>query len=296
MWEFMGNPQVLSALISASVAFAAVPLAQYLFGRLSLRYKLQTEYEYEQRKKLRELIGSYHGRMLEAATSLHHRFENLYTNVSKKWLAVEGDYKHPAQNYYFTTTVYRFLVLCVLARKFEAEAMFIDGRIAEKKDLEFLKYIKAFYWAATDVALFDGLKYDFFRPTDHFFGDQLRMVCDVCWADGSFISLLDFQGLMIGKNNGRLLPALAFFDGLCSGEKRLRWDRVVALHLVVMAFVNTFGYEMQRSSMGDFMRAGANCEHPLVLGNLVGGLRKLGLNRSPEAERISQVAGHFSHG
>jgi hypothetical protein len=36
---------------------------------------------------------------------------------------------------------------------------------------------------------------------------------------------------------------LRFFDGLRADEPRLRWDRLVALHLLVIAFRSAIGYE-----------------------------------------------------
>ena len=43
----------------------------------NVRHHLRTEHEYGERKKLRSLIGGYHGRVLEAAESVNHRLWNL---------------------------------------------------------------------------------------------------------------------------------------------------------------------------------------------------------------------------
>ena len=52
---------VVSAIVSAGVS--------YWFKRRETVHKAKVEYEYEQRKSLRQLIGRHHGRMLNAANS-----------------------------------------------------------------------------------------------------------------------------------------------------------------------------------------------------------------------------------
>src|SRR5271156_290291 len=135
-------PVVAAALISAAVAIGTsvatltlVAPLRYLLDKRSVRHRLETEYEYEQRKRLRELIGRYRGQMLEVAETFNHRMFNLYANEKQGWLTYD---KKP--RYYFLSMVFRFLSLCSLARRFQAEAVFIDPRIADKTDLEFLKY------------------------------------------------------------------------------------------------------------------------------------------------------------
>lgn len=74
--------------------------------------------------------------MLEAAESLNHRLWNLYQNESKGWLALRGNYEKIGDKYYFATSVYRFLAVCSIERRFEAEALLVDSRVAEKGDLD----------------------------------------------------------------------------------------------------------------------------------------------------------------
>jgi hypothetical protein len=168
---------IISAIVSASVS--------YLFKRREIRFNLSAEYEYEQRKKLRNLMGNYHGRVLQATDRLNQRFWNLYTYVEKGWLNVNSNYSNAG--YYFNTTAHRFFHVCTLARRFEAEALYIDARIAEKNDFTFLNYLSAITWCATTASLYEGLEYDVEFPTDHFFGDRLRAACDSCWVNDQFI-------------------------------------------------------------------------------------------------------------
>lgn len=293
MTDFLSraNPVVAAAIVSAAVTLftmlAANPL-RYAVDRFLLKYKLKIEYEYEQRRKLRNLIGQYVGQMLEATETLNHRLWNLYQNESRGWLRLDGDYAKFGEHYYFASCVYRFLAVFSLARRFEIEALFVDPRIAEKRDLDFVKLLKAFYWVATDVSLFEHLDYDITEARDHIFKDRLRTICDRCWANGSFVSLEEFLGANYQIDNVR--PVLELFDGLRSKEKRLRWDRLVALHLFLIAFINTFGYDMQRSSQRQFIEAAERFQHYEIFANLVAWLPKLGLAKQREIAKISRAA------
>jgi hypothetical protein len=279
------NPTVVAAM-SAGVAFLTTILStpvRYFLDKRSLVHKLRTEYEYEQRRELRELIGRYHGRLVDVADAWHNRMENLYKHQAERRLDARGHYEDP--EYYFSTTVYRFLALASLARRFEAEAFFIDARIAEQTDLDFVRFVKAFRWLMTDLGLIEGLEYEPWLARDHFLTDRFRVICDSCLADGNVFSLTDFE--QRAGSDPVLEPAFQFFDGLCADEPRLRWDRLVSLHLAVMAFLNVVGYEMQHSSDGAFARVAGHIHHDQIRRNLLGAIEMLGLTANPEGQRLA---------
>jgi hypothetical protein len=272
---------VQAALIATVVGFISGMIGsyfKYFLDKSALRDKIQVEYEYAERKKLRELIGLYHGRMLETAERLNNRLWNLQENESKGWLDMEGAYAQPEDNYYFTSTVYRMIAILSLLRLFEEDAIFIDARIARQGELTFLKFTKALQWAFTDGELFKGTGYDSFWQTDHIFHDKLRLLCDSCINQGKIISIEDFQErLKHPERQESIMPILSFFDGLRADEKRLRWDRIIAFHLLLMAFINSFGYDNQKSSPQQFAKIAASARNRQVIENLIQRLPRLGL-------------------
>ena len=274
-------------LLSTAIAAVVSAGVSYFFKRYETRDRLKAEYEYEQKKRLKELIGRYHGRLLQASANLSARLWNLYQNESQGWLNMGGDYKDAG--YYFSSTVYRFLHVFTLLRGFETEAIFLDQRIANKENFVFLHYTAALRWTITDVGLFRGLEYDAFYPTDHFFSDALRQCCDSCWIDADFLSM---EALAERIQEDRSLDdILRFFDGLRKDEDRLRWDRVVALHLLLAAFINAFGYETQSTTRGELEQIAVQAQHPEILNNLSAGLPSLGLGKEPSAAVVAKVIG-----
>jgi hypothetical protein len=285
--SYLLAPAVLAAVVAAVVslltALLSTPL-RYALDKRALRYRLSTEYEYEQRKRLRELIGRYIGRMLEASDRLNNRLWNLYVNESKGWLVVDGKYDDLESHYYFRSFVYRFMCLAGIGRAFDAEAIYLDARIAEPGDLCFLRMVRALYWVATDVELFEGLDYDTYNATDHFFSDDLRLACERFWDGEHAMSLGTFRTAL--GSEPAFLCAAQFFDGLCAGEKRLRWDRLVCFHLTIIMFLNRFGYDHQHTSAERCREVSSKVRHPVVLRNLAGGLSRVGFAEDPTIRPI----------
>jgi hypothetical protein len=285
----LSKTDVLWAVLVSAIVSAAV---SYFFRRREARHKLAVEYEYEQRKKLRDLIGRYHGRVLQACNSLSYRFWNLYENSEVDWL--ERNKNFPHHGYYLLSFVHRFLAVFSYIRQFENEAIYVDRRIAEKKDFTFLNYLEAIRWVMTDVALFDGLPYDNSHQKDHFFSDNFRQYCDGCVKDGNFITYEELKDLI--ANVRTLDPVLEFFESLRLSEDRLRWDRLVALHLLLMAFVNSFGYESQYSLQTKFVSVAGRVRQRRILENLLDWLPRHGLGKDKESRRIVRACRNLVKG
>lgn len=290
MLEDVGLQVAIIAAVVGIIGGVAGTYLKHFLDKRSLRHRLEIEYEYEERKRLRSLIGLYHGRMLFAAEHLNNRLWNLQANESKGWLIMNGKYSQPNKHYYFVTTAHRFVNLLGLVCLFQKEALYIDSRIAEGSDLVFLKFAKSLEWALTNVALFEGLQYDAFYQRDHFFVDYLRLVCDSCSHNDSIMSLTDFQSHIVNcVPESTLFDFLQFFDGLCASENRLRWDRIIAFHLLLMAFINNFGYDMQKSTTGQFIQIAGSSQNKQALQNLNDWLTRLGLDSEKEAKQISMA-------
>ena len=272
--------KLISAVIGLGAGLAGAYLKQPLVN-YALSSKLKSEYEYEQKKRLRQLIGTYYGRFVESAEKLNHRLLNLQENQDNFWLQVNGQF-HRA-DYYFSTTIYRFLSLLYLINKFEVEALYIDGRIAEKRDLEFVKFAKILEYVLADTTLFDGLAYDNNTAHDHFFRGHLVVASETMEEDGTFVKMGLFLDKLKKRKYPQLLPILAYFDGLAKNEPRFRWDRLVAFHLLLICFLNSFGYDMQKTDEAELARISGSIRNPNVKMNLVKIIGKLGLQNNKSA-------------
>jgi len=276
-----------SLVVSVLTAFAALantPIKLWV-EKISQRSRLQIDYESSTRYKLRDLLGRYRGLLLEAAESFNHRSWNLYGNETKGWLDMNGSYSNEV-DYYFHSWVGRLVKLMATANAFEDEAIFIDPKIADKADFEFIYTVKSWSLLICDAQLFKGLSYDSENPTDHLFKDSLKSLCSELWIDGKLCSGKAISKIMKTEHG---LHIYRLLDGLCSTEVRLRWDRFVCLHLLVMLFLNEYGYSFHRSTPEQFREVIDKLRHPEIALNFRHSLQRLHLTNTTTGKLISKL-------
>lgn len=284
---------LISAFVSAGVS--------YWFRKRETRDRLQTEYEYEQKKKLRDLIGRHHGRLLNAAGSLNYRLFNFYEVVTESekediewelwpWPDDDGSY--------FYSSVYRFMNVCCVIRQFEREALYVDARFAEEQDFLFVKYLNALRLCMTDTALWKGLPYVSADETDHFFADTFRQYCDSCIdTNENFLNYIDFiervrttdselQKYKFSLKKDESLKSVLKFFYLFS-PRELKWDRLVSFHLILVKLINSFGYEEQRESEERIDQILSQFKHEEVKRNLLDWLPQRGLDQEPLTKTLT---------
>jgi len=237
---------IKAAFITACAAFLASIIslfnnpAKYWFDNLALRAKLRTEYKYKNLTNLQDLIGRYKGLLIEAAESLNLRFWNFYRHENDLWLRVDGDFSNA--EYYFRSWVKRLVRVLAIATAFGNEAIYIDQSIASKIDFEFIYMLKIWAYMLSNLNLFDHIPHEQDRQRDHLFADTVRCIGEAAWKDHAFVSNSEFDELL--KHDDDVRSLCRFLDGVNSTEQRLRWDRLVCLHVAIIIFLNTFGYSV----------------------------------------------------
>lgn len=279
--ELLGaaDPAITAAAVAAAASLATAILTKLLLDRRAHVEDLEADHRLEQRKALLQLVAHYHGGLVEHATSWNFRMRNMFVYVDEGWLNSGG--KYPQRDYYLCSTVHRWLALLALAQMFEAEEIFIDARYVEAHELEFVKFAKAFHWVMSDAGLFEGLQYDLLSGDDHFTSDRLRATCEAFLLNGRVPTFRQFERDVLKRPELKeeLQPAFRFFDGLTRREDRLRWDRLVCLHLLTLAFVTSFGYEWQRPPDYFIEKAVGEARHTKTLMNFRDWLPRLGLDQ-----------------
>jgi len=258
----------------------------FIFERFKVIDKLQAEYEYEQKKKLKETIGRYHGRMELAARLLSNRMWNLYENKDYGWLSMNSNYD--GTPYYFNSTVYRFLNVMSLVRKFEFEALYIDKRYAQRVDFCFNNYLLAFHWALTDTLLLKGIECDMGRQQNHFFADNLRRYSEIFWKEDEFVSY-DVFNRELQCYMTDVAPVLNFFDAITEENNKLRWDRMVIFHVLLACFVNTFGYRKHYADKNKILFILSMLKNKGLLSNFIESLPGLGLDNDSELKKVRNL-------
>jgi hypothetical protein len=293
------DPSVTAGLVAAAVSIAALIADKLWLARRAQREDLATQYRHDERKELQALIARYHGGLLEHATGWNYRMFNLFGRAGNRWLERNGEYRDES-HYYFHSSAYRFLALLTLAQQFESEQIFIDARYVEERELDFVKFVKAFHWVMSDVALYRGIAYDEEAGPDHFMSDRLRAICEAFAEEQRAPSFRQFEARVLrpGVHEPELDLVFQFFDGLSPNKHPLRWDRLICLHLLATAFVTTFGYDWQRPKARHITTALGQIQRKQVFENFVDWLPRLGLDQQEcllEVRRLAEDPKDPSH-
>jgi hypothetical protein len=222
-------------------------------------------------------MGRYDGQLLDAAESLHNRLLSLYQDPRDDRLLAATD------DYFFRSTVFRFMAFFRLAVGLEQAALYLDPKVASKRDRLALRYVKALRWSMTDRELFKGLSP---TATDHFHGDRFRALCTVAVPAGETFDFGFFEANVVGQ--ARYRPLFDYFDGLAPNGAPLRWDRVVVMHLLLMAYMQTAGFDdMHRFEQADLARVAGRLRSPEVRAQFeTWFLPEMKLHQDKQAKRV----------
>lgn len=223
-----------AAGISCATAILTTVVLRYFVEDRLQRRRVEREYQYEQRKALREIMGQFDGPLLQASLDLHQRMRNLYQNSERGWL------KGEEPGHYTLTTVYRLVALLRLAARLEQRALYLDPSIREERDLITLRYARAFQAVLSGTDLSRGMEYDKARASGHMFRETVREFGEVR-APGEAFTYTYFKSR--AKSDPLLLPAFAFVQDVSPTGAPIKWDRLVSLDLLLVAFIERVGFD-----------------------------------------------------
>lgn len=257
------NEKIIVALIAAGVSILTTFIFKPIADRLFHIFKLKQNYKNEQRKKIKNVLAENKGKLLKSAEDLNSRLWNLLMNESKKWHVVNGDYKN-SDHYYIQSFVYRILVFYGNIKILEDRLIFFDGQISTKEDLRMIKFFRLFHECFCNVELFKDFRYDNDFAHDHLFKNLLKQTVDKIFNDKQ--EIISFDDFINKSSTEDIFDCVyAFIDGISPNEERFRWLRLFILHLTLIAFLNTYGYDFQhtvREKIYDlFYKHAKHCDH-----------------------------------
>jgi hypothetical protein len=268
-------PAIVSTIVTVAVSF--------ILKWAEVWRSADVSYRFEQKRKIKEALGKFHGVLLDTAEKMDGRLENLSGNYDKEWLVVG----HPSSNsgYYFVSTVQRLMCFYEVVYKIEREAVALDARNADSSDFEFLNFVAVFRWILSDVeGLFKGLSYDRTSEYDHLYADSLKEIC------ARFAKLADrdrqsaeMHWFLDNPHNAALLNLIS---GLKPSEGRRRWDRFVALHLLLACFQDMFGHKRHQRSIERFRLIASRIESPIVLRNMTSIISSYALSDCASGQKL----------
>lgn len=280
---------IITTLIASCTSILSLVFFKPLVDRYFLKFQLKQNYRAEQSKKVKDHIAVHKGILLQTGENLNQRLKNLSKNYDENWMKAEGNYI--INNHYLDSTVYRFLAFFGQIKIIEKDLIFIDATRAQKKDLRMLKYFQIFHVIMCDVDLFDGYEYDKNHQTDHFFTSPFYNFSNSIVKNKQIIDYDEFINIK-SQIIDKVEIVYKFFDSISPTEERLRCERLKIFHLILIAFINEYGYDYQRTESDKIKLLRVNFGEYKLLKNLKRLVIKFKLNKSffnPIQEIINEV-------
>jgi hypothetical protein len=222
-------------------------LIRILYERNSLKFKLKKEFDFEQKKKLKEEIAKNKIHLLNSAEELNHRLWNFSQHVGENWHKIDkADWLKPTK-YYINSFVYRFLIFIHWIIETERKTLTVDSTIADSDDILYLKFIKTLKDIFTDVDLFKGLNYDCSHDTNHFFKNDLIGYSKSVLENER---ILDFDDFREKRQNeiGSITKVFEYFAKIENDNNDKNLNVLRCTHLLLIRFLNIYGHDYQKTS------------------------------------------------
>ncbi|NOQ71763.1 MAG: hypothetical protein GQ574_07175 [Crocinitomix sp.] len=205
--------------------------------------KLKSNYEYEQRKLIKDVLAKNKGHLIHSAHSLNGRFKNYTKNypLSSEWL--------DRKTYYYKSFLYRILRFFAWIHIIEQDLIFLDTSISAKTDLDFAKYLKVFPEFFHDGDLVNELNVPRNEvENDLIFRDAFkRMFLWMITEDKTVISFNEFEE-KYDANYSNFEPLGDYLDNVERDKAGFKADRLFGLQLMLVGLINNYGYDYQETS------------------------------------------------
>lgn len=247
MKEIMKNQYLIAGLISAITSILVLIITLFtkkFIEKKILSAKLDLEYKFSQRKQIKDVLGYNKVQLNNVCNDLKKRIGNHYRNYENGWMK-KGSSSYDEDYYY--SFMYRFLAVFAWIELIEKELIFLDSTIANKVDLEYIKFLKLF----PRLICSDYLpKYNLEgkESNDHFNRDEIKEIANLIIVQKSIMSYSEFK-TELKKETKQFKKICEFFDDINPKEKRVRWDRLYYLQLCLSVFLNQFGYDFQSTPL-----------------------------------------------
>jgi hypothetical protein len=249
MKALLNSPEAVAAVVAAITSLVTLfltLLTKNFIEKKLLVFKLNKEHEFEQRKKIKNVLAFNKSHLLNACENLNHRLWNFAKPDHYKWLDLKGDYSDK-NHYYFHSFIYRILAVNAWMNKIHSELIHLDTTIATDEDLEFIKFMRFYGRIFSDTDFFKGFKYDYNNQTDHIFKNNIDELYQCVTINGKIISFNEYLKEVPNLCEEKLYILYRLMDGINDKEKRLRWHWLQILKLLNLSFLNAYGYDYQQT-------------------------------------------------
>lgn len=242
---------IISAVVSLIISIISFPLKVYI-EKCILRYKLNKEYEFEQKKKIKDSLAQIKTPVIKAAEELSFRLWSFSNRIDKGWHIYSEKEPNTTEKYYFfRSTVYRLLVFLYWVDKAERDLYDLDFSIAGKGEKLYLKYIKVLKNFFCESSLLRDLKYNTFIEDAHFYRDHIKTYTDYVKAYNSTLTYDEFVK-KFDKDHTSITTVINYISKIKKNSHNYQYNIISSFHLFLILFLNKYGLDYHYTSEEQF--------------------------------------------
>lgn len=254
-WLFKFDPNVQAAIISATVSLIisiiSFPLKGYI-EKCILKYKLKKEYEFQQKKMIKERLAQSKTPLIKAAEELNFRLHNLSKNISQNWhTRTENELKSPNEGYYVKSFVYRLLLFLYWIDKAEEDIYHLDFSMAAKEEKIYLKYIKVLKHFFCESDLLNDLGYPYQDEDAHFYKDRIKIYIDYINNNNSPMTYGEFAK-KFEADYSSIKIVVNYISKIKKDPSNYQYNIISSFHLFLILFLNKYGLDYHYTSEEQF--------------------------------------------
>ncbi len=247
IWENI-DIKLKTVIISASTSltiFTVGWLIKIFHDRYSINYKLKREYVFEQQKNIQQEIAKTKIPLLNSAEAINNRLWNFINNIKENWHSIEEEKWLDEESYYLRSFVYRLLVFIYWVLDTEKSIISFDSTVVDKRDNDYLKFVKTFKHIFCDLLILEELGYKNSDTSNHFYINDLQKYAKYVKNDkGEVIDYDEFYE-KIKENYSEIRELFLYIHEIKNNENNKNWNVLKCYHLLILEFLNNYGHDYQ---------------------------------------------------
>lgn len=280
---------VIISIVTAAITALLTTLIKSYIDRLNYKNKLQKDLEFEQQRAVKTTISNYKGHLIDTIGTLHNRLKFL---ARKEGYAKLSKGKVEKDDQILKSTIYRFLSSFAWMHLIKKEIIHFDPTKAHEEDLVMMKFLRILPLPFQDEDLESNMSRTFNKKSliqSNIFEEMYKWMIKEKQIISYSIFLQEFD------DNLHLFESLQeYLINLKPETESTRWDRLFTFHLLIMCFLNRFGYDFQHNSEANMkkyiMRQGQYEMFKNIDKHLI---QKFKLNKVEEVKNMLKIAYSF---
>jgi hypothetical protein len=178
---------------------------------------------------------------------LNYRLWNFIPNIDENWHSIEETEWVEEKHYYLRSFVYRLIIFIFWILETEKSLIHFDSTVADKKDLDYIKYIKIFKNIFCDILLLKDLDYPNDATTNHFYKNDLPRYAE--YIRGENGETIDFDSFYSKTKDdySKIKKVFLYINEIENKPENKNLNVLRCFHLLLIQFLTEYGHDYQKT-------------------------------------------------